>query len=201
VPSHVRGLWLLDSIVDGHQLGVAVSGATNQLSGPATHIERSTLFGTTRFLKLPLASESIFTGDVLVEEQQQGCVRFSYVPPGSKTPQQYLCQPAREIASEIEARKIAAAVQHTTVTQAEQDAIRNDVNAWLVPGFETDQYDRPEYAQLRLTCPIQIRAGAADGSEMGAFSVLKQPQREDNLRLRLNEYLPVGLEAGLIYVT
>ena len=36
---------------------------------------------------------------------------------------------------------------------------------------------------------------------MGAFCVLKQPQRESNLRLRLDEYLPVGLEAGLIDVT
>ena len=34
---------------------------------------------------------------------------------------------------------------------------------------------------------------------MGAFSHLKQPQR--NLRLRLGEYLPFGLEPGLIYVT
>jgi hypothetical protein len=36
---------------------------------------------------------------------------------------------------------------------------------------------------------------------MGAFSSLKQPQREANLRIRLEEYLPFGLEAGLIYVT
>ena len=44
--------------------------------------------------------------------------------------------------------------------------------------------------------PRQIRAGAEDGSEMGAFSMLKQPQRESNLAIRLDEYLPVGLEAG-----
>jgi hypothetical protein len=36
---------------------------------------------------------------------------------------------------------------------------------------------------------------------MGAFCVLKEPQREANLRIRHDEYLPVGLEAGLIYVT
>ena len=71
---------------------------------------------------------------------------------------------------------------------------------WLVPSFESDRYGRPEFAQLRRTCPVQIRTGAEDGSEMGAFCVLKQPQRESNLRLRLDEYLPVGLEAGLIYV-
>ena len=36
---------------------------------------------------------------------------------------------------------------------------------------------------------------------MGAYCHLKQPQRAANLRLRLDEYLPFGLEAGIIYVT
>jgi hypothetical protein len=49
--------------------------------------------------------------------------------------------------------------------------------------------------------PAEIATGAEDGSEMGAYCHLKQPQREANLRLRLEEYLPFGLEAGIIYVT
>jgi hypothetical protein len=36
---------------------------------------------------------------------------------------------------------------------------------------------------------------------MGAYCHLKQFQRESNLRIRLEEYLPFGLDAGLIYVT
>jgi hypothetical protein len=36
---------------------------------------------------------------------------------------------------------------------------------------------------------------------MGAFSHLKQPQRETNLGIRLTEYLPFGLVPGLIFVT
>jgi hypothetical protein len=36
---------------------------------------------------------------------------------------------------------------------------------------------------------------------MGAFHDLMQPQRETNLRIRLEEYLPFGLVPGLIYVT
>ena len=43
--------------------------------------------------------------------------------------------------------------------------------------------------------------GAEDGSEMGVFCHVKQPQRESNLRIRLDEYLPVGLDAGIVYVT
>jgi hypothetical protein len=34
---------------------------------------------------------------------------------------------------------------------------------------------------------------------MGAFHDLYQPQRETNLRIRLDEYLRFGLEAGIFY--
>jgi hypothetical protein len=75
------------------------------------------------------------------------------------------------------------------------------VRARTVPSFTSIHYGLPGYAQLRLGAPLEIRTGAEDGSEMGAFCHLKQPQRETNLRVRLEEYLPFGLDAGLIYVT
>ena len=59
----------------------------------------------------------------------------------------------------------------------------------------------PAYLQLSLNGPTEIAQGAADGSEMGVYCHLKQPQREANLRLRLKEYLPFGLDYGVIYVT
>jgi hypothetical protein len=34
---------------------------------------------------------------------------------------------------------------------------------------------------------------------MGAFQRLHAPQREANLRMRLDEYLRAGLEAGVFY--
>lgn len=55
--------------------------------------------------------------------------------------------------------------------------------------------------QLSLRGPAEIAKGAADGSEMGVYCHLKQPQREANLRVRLKEYLPFGFDNGLIYVT
>jgi hypothetical protein len=36
---------------------------------------------------------------------------------------------------------------------------------------------------------------------MGAFHFLHQPQREADLRVRLQEYLRFGLEAGIFYST
>jgi hypothetical protein len=205
LPSHVTKLWLLDSIVDGIEKNGAPPGsAVSDLasaSGPPAHIERSTLLGTSRFLKLELASESIFTGTVLVDQQQQGCARFSYVPRGSKTPQQYRCQPALATALATERKKAEAAKKGITLPTGWEASLADEIAMWLVPTFESDRYGNPAFARLRRTCPAQIRTGAEDGSEMGAFCVLKQPQRESNLRLRLEEYLPVGLEAGLIYVT
>ena len=46
-----------------------------------------------------------------------------------------------------------------------------------------------------------LTRGAADESELGAFHDLFQPQRLANLRARLNEYSPAGMDAGLIVVT
>jgi hypothetical protein len=55
--------------------------------------------------------------------------------------------------------------------------------------------------QLRRSTHSAIRTGASDESEMGAGHELYQPQRETNLRIRLDEYLRYGLEAGFFYAT
>jgi hypothetical protein len=123
------------------------------------------------------------------------------VAPGSSTPQQYRCQPALEIATEAERLIADAAASGIPLPTGWEAALEDEVETWLVPSFEDVEYGRPPYAQLRRTCPVQIRTGAEDGSEMGVYCVLKQPQREANLRLRLDEYLPIGLDAGLITVT
>jgi hypothetical protein len=112
-------------------------------------------------------------------------------------PRQYRCQPDLEIEQEI----ADALKQNPLLTAAEKSEIAISVQGWLVPSFKAVNYGSPFYAQLHLGCPVQIRTGAEDGSEIGAFSQLKQPQRESNLTIRLQEYLPFGLEAGIIYVT
>ena len=59
----------------------------------------------------------------------------------------------------------------------------------------------PGYAQLRRATDRSIREGAEDESEIGVMRTLFQPQRETNLRIRLDEYLRFGLHAGIFYVT
>jgi hypothetical protein len=209
LPQHADGLWLLDSIIDGVDLGAGVRGTAlaaevgTDRPGPPATIEHSTILGASFIHRLPLASETVFTDPVTITERQDGCVRFSFVPRNSATPRRHRCQPSTAIQSRIaEAEK---APGFGALTQAQQDAvraaIRAEVTAWLVPAFTTLRYGMPAYAQLHQNAPTEITTGAEDGSEMGAFSHLKQPQRATNLRIRFDEYLPFGLDAGLIRVT
>ncbi len=194
IPDHAEGLSLLDSIVDGLG-GAAIGGPGGNPAAPVA-AERATFFGTTHIKQLE-ASETIFAGQVTTVRAQEGCVRFSYVTPLSVTPRRFRCQP--DLAAETAIKEALA--RNPSLTQPERDSIRAFIEGWLVPSFTAERYGHPGYAQLHLRCPREIRAGAEDGAEMGAFSHLKQPQRESNLRIRLREYLPFGLDAGIIYVT
>jgi hypothetical protein len=69
------------------------------------------------------------------------------------------------------------------------------------PLFNSKRYGHPTYAQLSLDCPVEIAAGASDQSEMGVFHDLYQPQRTALLQARLDEAVPAGMEAGIIFVT
>jgi hypothetical protein len=129
------------------------------------------------------ASNSIFLNTVTALRRQLGCVRFCYLPRGSRTSQRFRCQPD-------------LALQNVT-DAAESDRIR----ARLEPMFTTRVYPRPAYYQLAGSIAVEIRTGAEDGSEMGAWNFLKQPQRESNVRTILNEYLRAGLDAGSFYAT
>ena len=67
------------------------------------------------------------------------------------------------------------------------------------PVFATTQFGQPAYAKLWACTSGSIRRGADDGGEMGGFHFVLAPLRESDLAIRLQEYLPVGLSAGLIY--
>ncbi len=147
--------------------------------------------------QIDLATETIFDGHVEAQRTQTGCVRFSYVPPLSRTPRRYRCQPDLADRKAIEAEEARVG----PLTPAQKQAVRDLVHLRVKPEYTAEAYGQPAYLQLSLRGPEEIAKGAADGSEMGAYCHLKQPQREANLRVRLKEYLPFGLEYGVIYVT
>jgi len=62
-------------------------------------------------------------------------------------------------------------------------------------------FGTPAYVQLGRQCPEEIKIGGEDGAEMGVYYNLKQTQRISNLETALNEYLPFGLEAGILFTT
>jgi hypothetical protein len=69
------------------------------------------------------------------------------------------------------------------------------------PVFYSLRYGDPAYAKLLPSTDSAIRQGADDGGEMGAFHFVLAPQRETDLRVRMQEFLPVGLEFGVVYET
>ncbi len=197
LPSEIESLRVLDSIIDTFQrrqyaIADEVGGA-----GPPATIERSTVFGKVYVKELTRTSNVIFNNEVTVERQQHDCVRYSFIPDGSRTPRRYRCQPDLEIAKEIEDEEKA---ENMTPDKSKLESIRKKVHSWLVPAYSSRNYGNPGYGQLHINCPEQIRTGAEDGSEMGAFHHLMQPQRKANLRAVLDEYLRFGLKAEIFYV-
>jgi hypothetical protein len=100
--------------------------------------------------------------------RQVGCVRFTFLPFASLVPRRHACQPQDEEGSTA-----------------------------IAPRFTSLRYGNPAYCQLTPGTPDEVRRGADDESEMGAFHALFPAQREANLRTRLNEFLRVGLSAGI----
>jgi hypothetical protein len=194
VPVEVAGLKIADSILRAFGGVFAISANGSDSPAPPSVIERATVFGKVRVKELKLASEVIFTDPVVADRRQSGCVRFSYIPHGSQTPRQHRCQPdlALRLAAQAKGKSSAA-----DLSLMEVRLVRDRV----VPQFTSEDYGTPGFAQLSSNCASEIRTGAEDSSEMGAFSLLKQPQRLANLRVALDEYLRAGLDAGIFFVT
>jgi hypothetical protein len=192
-----RGMVISDCIVDGGGFAAIVGAVAGEPAPPLT-IERSTVFGSLNVRELSMASETIFTGRLDVARRQHGCARFCFITRDSHTPRRYRCQPDLEIRTIVEREERQT---NTRLSETRRKAIAAEVVPWLVPAFTSTRYGDPGYGQLHLNAPRQIARGAEDGSEMGVLCHLKQPQRETNLRSRLTEYLPFGLQAGFIYVT
>lgn len=166
-PLHIH---LRDSVLDatGHDRE-ALSAPDCRHAHAVLHAHRTTVIGEVHTHAVEIAENSVFTGKLHVARRGIGCLRYSYVPTGSRTPRRHRCQP--------------------------------DLTPGVRPLFAAVRYGTPWYGQLADQCPEEIRRGADDGGEMGAFHDLYRPQREDGLRARLAEYTPAGTDAGIFFVT
>jgi hypothetical protein len=172
-----------NSIVDATDAaGVAFAGLSGDDAGAPLEIVNTTVIGKVHTLTMTLASNTIFLSDlaagggwaapVRAARLQHGCTRFSFVPPGSQLPRLYHCQPA-----------------------SAADAAR------VRPVFTSLRHGDAGYGQLSQHCAVEIRRGADDGAEMGAFHDLYQPQREASVRSSLDDYLRFGVEAGIFFAS
>ena len=171
---------LSDSILDAtSRTNAAYAASDGSSAGGALTLQGCTVVGKVHSTLFTLVSNSIiwaglaphdsWTAPLIADRKQAGCVRFSYLPPGSVTSRQFEC-----------------------VEQAEGSP---------QPVFYSLRYGDPAYAKLAPSTDNAIRRGADDGGEMGAFHFVLAPQRETDLRVRIQEYLPVGLESGVFYET
>jgi hypothetical protein len=104
LPASVSGLEITASVVDGGAGAGGAgggggggsggsgggAGAAIDAEGAAADLDRVTALGTVAVKQLE-ASECLFVAPVDSRIRQQGCVRYSYVAPGSTTPRRYRC--------------------------------------------------------------------------------------------------------------
>lgn len=69
------------------------------------------------------------------------------------------------------------------------------------PRLYSLRYGDAAYGKLLPSTDDLIQRGADDGGEMGAFHFELAPMREADLRVRLSEYLAVGMECRIVYAT
>jgi hypothetical protein len=169
-----------DSVLDaGDRDDPAYADLGGTAYGAPVVVERCTVIGRLLTRTMKLGDSSLFLGTISAERRQQGCLRYSFVPVDSRVPRRFECQP--DVPDDAGAATALLAQRR------------------VEPRFSSLRYGDPRYCQLHWRTRTEILRGAADESEMGVYSRLQQPQREDALRTRLEEYLPVGLEAGILY--
>jgi hypothetical protein len=170
---------ICSSVVDaGSPCSVAYAADDLASEGADLHIEDSTVVGKIHVRTLELASNTIFMARrakhdpwakaIWCGRKQSGCVRFCFVPVDSITPRKYRCLPA-DLAREAAFR----------------------------PQFVTLQYGDPSYALLSGDVPMAVWTGADNGSQMGVYKFLEETEAVRNVQLRMPEFLPYNLDAGV----
>jgi hypothetical protein len=176
-------LQLCDSVLDATGTERVAIGAPDEAVAYVTaSIRRCTVIGEVQAHSIQLAEDSIFVSLVRVLRRQLGCMRFCFVPPGSRTPQRFHCQP------DLATAAVPPAQRPTEILR-------------VVPLLRSLRYSTPDYVRLHDRCCEEIRSGASDGSAMGVYHDLYEPQREANLAVRLQEYVPANTNAGILFAS
>jgi len=179
-------LQLCDSILDATGPDRVALGAPDEaVAYVEASFRRCTVIGEVQAHGIALAEDAIFASPLRVLRRQHGCVRFCYVPDGSRTPRRFHCQPDLALAA----------------VAAGDAAARTRERLRVVPQFDSLRYPSPHYLRLADSCCGEIRSGASERAAMGVYHDLYEPQREANLAVRLEEYVPAGTDAGILFAS
>lgn len=145
-----------------------------------------TLFGEVLVRSLD-ATNILFTEPVETVRRQAGCVRYSFVPPGSTTSRRFRCLPDIALARRAEERGNALTAEERT---SEVLGSR--------PVFLDTEPDAPGFAMLHSLCPDSVALGGEGESEMGAFALTATRLRLRNMTRLFDRFLPFGMRAAIL---
>jgi hypothetical protein len=162
---------LTDSILDATSDTLEAVGAPSwPLAHAVLSFARTTVFGRVLAHAIAFAEDSIFTGKIRVARRQIGCMRFCYVPAGSRTPRRYRCQP------DLAEREARAAIPI--------EAVGAVAFAWIDGGGPAQ-----EQANLRLALEVSGSEPVV-GAELALALTLENAGPRDAAQIEVSVALP-----------
>lgn len=188
-PHDAVAVTISDSILDcGAEEPPALFG-TGRPAAALLTLLRSTVFGSIDVERVELVEDSVLTGRLECLHRQHGEVRFSYLDPTSGTPRRTRCQPEHAVDS------------LDTDAFGDLEAAKAAVIRRLRPVFDSDSAHDEAYGRLAEITAQELRSGAHDGGELGAYHDLWQDQRVDALRRRLATVVPADTDIDIRFAT
>jgi hypothetical protein len=154
---------------------IALADLALAFDNGVANLSRCTLLGPAYLHRLE-ASECILDDLFIVENTQDGCVRFTAWASGSVLPRKYESVTIPPGASLFTSREFGQ------------------------PGY-AQLLETVDHSILSPAPGATISAGAENGSEMGAFASEKNPIKERSLLIKYGEFAPLGLNPVIIHVT
>jgi hypothetical protein len=185
------GLAALNRTLLDEAYPVALSVAALAVAGAAVELTRVTVMGAVYSHRLS-ASDSILRDAVVVDDLQQGCVRFSAYAIGSALSNPYESVVIPPGAALFTSDSFGQPGYAQLLETADALVVGSGANA---AGAD----DGAPGAAGRIA--DSILSGAETGSEMGAFSADLNPLKEQGLLVKFAEYMPLGCTPVIVHVT
>jgi hypothetical protein len=185
VSGAIQAVAPLDEVALDDSLAVG-AGFVVDLAGGAVALRSSTTVGGIRATTLAADDAILDEGDlpsadaIKIQQPQQGCLRYSYVPWGGITPRRHRCQP------------------DLALVGVGGDDARARVVARVKPTFRALHPSDPYLGLLSRGGPPELLTASSDADEPGVWHHLRHATRLANLGAALRNHLRFGLAAGTI---